>query len=50
MCHKYIAQTKIVQNPPKSGGNCHESSQKSISDELKVVSWYKINPKLLQIQ
>ena len=40
--------TKIVQKPPKSGENSHESSQKSTFDELKVVSWFKINPKIFQ--
>ena len=38
--------TKVVQNPPKSGENSHESSQKSTFDELQV--GFKINPKLLQ--
>ena len=41
-------QVRIVQNSPKSGKNFHESFQKSTFGELWVVSWFKINPKLLQ--
>ena len=35
-------------NPPKSGENYLESSQKSEFNELLVVSWFKTNPKLIQ--